>query len=128
MSAAVAVAAPSRSASGGRTRITANALKRVVAAVAGDALGVHANRADTRVTDHGAALDVTVHVPISVISISRHRDDPRALARTGGSVMERCAAAETSIRDRVHSLTGYSIRRVTVQLTAVTVQQERRVR
>ena len=128
MSTAVAAAAPvSHGTARGRTRITNRALQRVTAAVAGDALGVDAKRVDTELTDHDGTLDVAVHAPITVISISRLRSEPRALERSGGSILERCAAAEDLVRDRVQAMTGYEIRRVTIRLTDIHVSREKRV-
>ncbi|MFD1721317.1 hypothetical protein [Amnibacterium endophyticum] len=129
MSTAVAAAPPAAGASTrGRTRITGPALQRVVAAVAGEALGVDAKDVGTDLTDHGGALDLAVDTPIGVPSISRVREQSKALERSGGSILERCAAAEQTVRDRVHELTGYDIRRVTVRVTGVRITKERRVR
>lgn len=129
MSTAVAAAAPAtRSPGRGRTRITSRALQRVVAAVAGEALGVDAKDVDTDLTDHDGALDLAVDTPIEVPSISRVREQPRAIERSGGSIVERCADAEQVVRDRVHELTGYGIRRVTIRVTGVRISRERRVR
>lgn len=129
MSTAVA-AAPSaqRSQSRGRTRITSKALQRVVAAVAGEVLGVDAKHVDADLTDHSGVMDLEVHAPITVPSIARIREEPRALHRAGGSVLDRAAAAEGTIRDRVRSITGYDIRRVTLRITDVELSKERRVR
>ena len=129
MSTAVA-AAPSdvQSRTRGRTRITSRALQRVVSAVAGEALGVDAAHVDADLTDHDGTLDLAVHAPITVPSIARTREEPRALQRSGGSVLERAAAAESTIRDRVRQITDYDIHRVTIRITDVRISMERRVR
>ena len=129
MSTTVAAPAPAQQSTvRGRTRITSTALQRVVGAVAGDALGVEAKHVDTTLTDHGGTLDLTVHAPITVISIARLQAEPEALERSGGSILDRCAAAEHTIRDRISTMTGYTIRRVTVRLTDIRIQQEKRVK
>lgn len=129
MSTTVAAPAPAQqSTARGRTRITSTALQRVVGAVAGDALGVEAKHVDADLTDHGGTLDLTVHAPITVISIARLQAEPGALERSGGSILDRCAAAEHTIRDRVGSMTGYTIHRVTVRLSDIRIKQEKRVK
>jgi hypothetical protein len=128
VSAAVASVPRALDAGSGRTRVTARALQQVAAAVAGDALGVGAKRVDARLTDAGGSLDIVAHAPIRVVSIARLHTDARSLDRTGGSVLDRCAKAEHVIRDRMQALTGYTVRRVTVRITDVEIQQESRVR
>ena len=127
MSAAVAAAPAVRGESRGRTRITSKALQRVVAAVAGEALGVDTKHVDADLTDHEGVMDLEVHAPITVPSIARIRQEPRALERAGGSVLDRAAAAESTIRDRVREITDYDIRRVTLRVTDVELEQGRRV-
>lgn len=129
MSTAVAAAPPARSTENrGRTRITNRALQRVVAAVAGEALGVDGKDVGTDLTDHDGALDLAVDTPIGVPTIARARQQPDVLQRTGGSIVERCAEAEQTVRDRVHEMTGHEIRRVTIRVTGVSISKERRVR
>ena len=128
MSAAVAVTSPVRRTSGGRTLVTARALEQVVAAVAGEALGVPGAGVHVALTDRGGDLDVVARAPMRVIAIRRLRLEPGALARAGGTVLERCAAAEDRIRSDVHRITGYTVHHVTVHLTDVELRRERRVR
>jgi hypothetical protein len=128
VSGTIASAPRARGATNGRTRITAHALEQVVSAVAGDALGVAARQVEAKLKDHAGSLDVTAHARIRVISIARLRDDPRSLERWGGSVLSRCARAEHQIRDRLQSLTGYTVHRVTIRLTDLEGHQEARVR
>ena len=113
---------------GGRTRITARALERVTAAVAGEALGSPGDRVKVALTDHDGALDVAVTSGIRAVSLARAMEEPRAVERLGGSILDRARAAEETVRDRVGELTGYTVRQVAVQLTTVHVEQERRVR
>ncbi len=129
MTTTATTAAPATpSTTGGRTRITSRALQRVVAAVTGEALDIDIKRVDADLTDHGGTLDLAVHAPITVPSIARVQADPGALGRHGGPILDRCAAAETTIRDRVRAMTGNEIRRVTIRLTDISIAQEGRVR
>ncbi|MCS5720172.1 hypothetical protein N1027_18730 [Herbiconiux sp. CPCC 205763] len=110
----------------GRNRVTSKALNRVVAAVTADALGVQVNRVGVHLADERGLLALTVTAPIRVVSLARRRSG--LLDRTGGSIVERAARAQETIRDRVNELTGSAIGRVTVRLTAADIQPEERVR
>ena len=112
----------------GRNRITAKALDRVVAAVTADTLGVKASRVGVALGDERGLLVLTVSTPIRVVPLSRIRQDVGVVSRTGGSVLDRAAAAQETIRERVNEITGSTIGRVTVRLTAVDTQHEERVR
>lgn len=115
-------------AGGGRNRITARALERVTAAVAADAFGSHGDRVKVDLTDHDGALDVSLETAIRTVTLARAAEEPRAVQRLGGSILERSRQAEDTVRTRVHELTGYTVRQVAVHITGVHVQQERRVR
>lgn len=113
---------------GGRTRITSRALERVAAAVTGEAFEAPGDRVTVDLTDHDGALDITVSTGIRTISLGRAIDDPGAIDRLGGSILQRAERAEETIRDRVGELTGSTVRQVRIHLTTAHVQQERRVR
>ena len=113
---------------GGRTRITARALDRIVTRVTGEAFGAPGESVGVDLVDHGGALDLTVRTAISVVSIDRARGDSRAVDRMGGSVLQRCASAEDETRTRVKQITGNEVGRVTVRLTGVHITREKRVR
>lgn len=112
----------------GRTRITQRALTRVVAAVAADVLRVDVRRVTISLADDRGSLVLVVSAPIRLMSLRRVEREPDALARTGGTVIERGARAQDEIRDRVRRLTGSQIARVTVRLTAAEIREEERVR
>lgn len=112
----------------GRTRITARALERVTAAVTGEAFGAPGGRVRVDLTDDDGRLDVAVTTAIRTVSLARAMREPRAIERSGGSITDRTARAETEIAARVHELTGRTVDRVAVRLTAVHVRQEPRVR
>ena len=117
-----------REAGGGRTRITARALERVTAAVAAEAFGSPGDRVKVDLTDHGGALDVQIASTIRTVTLARAAEEPRAIGRLGGSILDRSRQAEDTVRDRVQHLTGYTVRQVAVHITGVHIQQERRVR
>lgn len=122
--AADAVAAEPR----GRNRIAARALNRVVAAVTADALDVDAARVGVDIADEKGLLVLTVSTPIRVVSLNRVQAGSDVVARTGGSVVDRAATAQETIRDRVRALTGSAVARVVVRLTAADIREEDRVR
>lgn len=112
----------------GRTRITDRSLKRVVSAVTADTLGVDVGRVAVELFDQKGALAVSVTTSIRVVSLDRVQGEPSVVARTGGSIMERTAQAQETIRDQVNMLTGYTIGRVTVRLSGLDIRSEDRVR
>ncbi|WP_199176512.1 hypothetical protein [Subtercola sp. Z020] len=111
----------------GRTRITEKALNRLVAAVAAEALGVSARAVSVDLADSAGKLAVTVRSPLRVASLSRVQDDRTLVERTGGTLLERAAAAQQQIRARATALSGSSIDTVTVRLTGVDIQEGKRV-
>ena len=113
---------------GGRTRITARALERVVKATTREAFDSGKDAVSVDLTDNGGTIDLAIRTAIRVPSIARAQNDGRAVGRLGGSILERCTAAEDAIRTKVHQITGYEVTRVTVQLTGVRTEQEQRVR
>ncbi|MCS5723054.1 hypothetical protein N1028_13335 [Herbiconiux sp. CPCC 203407] len=112
----------------GRNRIAAKALNRVVAAVTADALDVKASRVGVDIADEKGLLVLTVSTPIRVVSLNRVQAGSDVVARAGGSVVDRAAAAQETIRDRVRALTGSAVARVVVRLTAADIREEDRVR
>ncbi|RFA23348.1 hypothetical protein [Subtercola boreus] len=124
----VVASRPLRAPAAGRTRVTAKALNRVIAAVAAEALGVDASSVSIDLADSAGALTVTVRSPLRVVSLGRVQDDRGIVARTGGTLLERAAVAQTEIRRRASDLSGSNISTVTVRLTGIDVQSEKRVR
>ncbi|NYD68718.1 hypothetical protein [Agromyces atrinae] len=112
----------------GRNRVTAKALTRVVAAVTADALGVKASRVGVGLSDDKGLLVLTVTTPIRVASLTRVHAAPGVVERSGGTIVDRAARAQETIRERVSALTGSQIARVTVKLSAADIQEEERVR
>ena len=112
----------------GRNRITSKALNRVVSAVTADELGVNAGKIGVDLGDHEGALSLTITTPIRVVSLDRVQSDTSVVARSGGSILDRTARAQETIRTKVSSLTGSSIARVTVRVSGVDIQPEERVK
>lgn len=115
-------------AAGGRTRITARALERVAAAAAGEALGVPGGGVAVELHDDEGRLDLTLRTAVRTVSLGRAIEEPLALERMGGPLLERTARAQTEIRQRVQDLTGYRVSTVVLHLTGAVVRRERRVR
>jgi hypothetical protein len=109
----------------GRTRITERALTRVASAVSAEALGVSPGQMRVHVEDVAGLLALTVRGPIRVPPLGRLQP---GTAPQSGSLLERCARAQTEIRDRVAELTGASVGSVTVRVTGVELRREVRVR
>lgn len=112
----------------GRTRIAARALERIAGAVAADALGGDRRRTSVALADHEGSLDIAIDAAVRTVSLARAAEEPGAVDRSGGPLLGRAEAAGSTVRDRVHELTGRSVQRVSVHITGVQVQQERRVR
>ena len=112
----------------GTTRLTAKALTRLVSAVAGDALGVDAGSVSVDLDDHNGKLALRLRTPVRVPSLARIREQPGALERSGGPLLERVDTAKTTIRDRVQSLTGSHVGLVTIRVTGLNIKAEERVR
>ncbi|WP_291054568.1 hypothetical protein [Herbiconiux sp.] len=131
MSAAAILPAPAEAAQApdrGRNRITAKALDRIVSAVAAEALEVDARSVGVELGDDKGLLAVAVTSPIRVPSLEGIRAAGSLPAGTGGTVLERAAAAQESIRERVRALTGSTVGRVTVRVARVDIRSEKRVR
>ncbi len=78
--------------------------------------------------DEKGLLVLTVTTPIRVVSLARVRESTDVVGRSGGSVVDRAARAQETIRDRVNEITGSAIGRVTVRLSGADIQREERVR
>jgi uncharacterized alkaline shock family protein YloU len=111
----------------GRTRVTAKALSRVVSAVTAEALDVPAGRVGVELADQRGLLALTVTTPIRVVSLDRVLRERGAVERSGGSIADRAARAQDTIRERVTALTGSVVGRVTVRVSGVDIRAEERV-
>jgi hypothetical protein len=100
----------------GRNRVSAKALRRVVSAITADAMGVDPTDVAVDLADDNGQLGVSAATPIRV----------RPLGRPQESVLDRATGTQTVIRDRMLDLTGSSVGRVSVRLTAARTSTEGR--
>ena len=112
----------------GRTRITSRALNRVVSQVTSEELGVEPRKVGVELDDDGGALTLTVKAPMHVVSLRKAMDDPGAVTRSGGSLMDRAGRAQENIHDRIRSMTGSDISRIFLRLTTADITEEKRVK
>jgi uncharacterized alkaline shock family protein YloU len=112
----------------GRTRIAPRALRQVVSMVTAESLSVPFGQVGVQLGDDHGMLALTISTSIRVVPLSRVTREPAVIARTGGTILTRSAQSQTEIRHRVTELTGTTIGQVTIRLTGIDVQQERRVR
>ncbi|WIB67147.1 hypothetical protein DEI93_14500 [Curtobacterium sp. MCBD17_035] len=110
---------PDRTDTPGRTRVTARALSRVVAALTAEELDVDADHVHVDLEDRDGALAAILRTPIGVRGLD---------ADDAPSLVERCSAAQRTLRDRVPALTGRHLAQVTLHLTGAVIRAERRVR
>jgi hypothetical protein len=113
---------------GGRTVVSARAIEKVVRAVTADQFGVGVRGVSAELTDEAGRLDLAVRTPIRVVPIRRLHEDPSAVERSGGSVVDRAARSEQAIVEQVGAITGSTVSRVALRLTGAEIKQERRVR
>ncbi|BDZ51371.1 hypothetical protein GCM10025867_36120 [Frondihabitans sucicola] len=109
----------------GRNRITPKALRRVVSAVAAEALGVKAHQIGVDLSDRDGDLAVSATAAVRVPSLTPGQQNLRAPLPT---ILDRAATAQNTIRDRVKTITGSSIAEVNLRLTSAHIQEEGRVR
>lgn len=118
----------------GRTKVSAKAISRIVAAVAGEAFGVPARSVGVQLDDSSGMLAVTATTGITVRSLVPGRVSAGSSQRSGqrptrpGSVLERATAAQSEIRTRTGELTGSLIGPVTVRLNSAIIEGEDRAR
>lgn len=103
----------------GRTKITARAVRRVVTAVTADAMEVPASSVSVELEDLGGALSIVAKSPVRLTPLGR--------STGGSSLVERLSSAQSTISERVLTLTGSDVRRVDLRITGAELQQRRRV-
>jgi uncharacterized alkaline shock family protein YloU len=104
------------------------ALRQIVSMVTAESLGVPSGQVGVELGDDHGMLALTISTAVRVVPLSRITREPAVIARTGGTILARSAQSQIEIRRRVGELTGADVGRVTVRLTGIDVQQERRVR
>lgn len=111
----------------GRTTVAPRALDRVVSGVTADLFGVPERAVRVDLSDREGLLALRIRTPIRVISLRRIRQAPALVAASGGTLVERAAEGQETIRERVSAITGAAIAHVTIELTGIDIQQEKRV-
>jgi hypothetical protein len=111
----------------GRTTLTPRALDRLVCAVTADTLRVPARAVHVDLSDRNGLLALQIRTPIRVVSLDRVQQSRASIERSGGTIIQRAADAQTTIRERVTDLTGTEIAHVSVWLTGIETEEERRV-
>lgn len=104
----------------GRNTISSRAVRRVVSAVTAEELGVRASEVSVDLSDARGDLTVTANAPIHVSPLG-------TASRNTGTVLERLARAQTTIRERCLHLTGSTITRVDLHITGAKLDERRRV-
>lgn len=106
----------------GRTRISSQALTRVVEAIVADVFGVPVQNLKARLRDQQGQLWVSVAVPTTVPPLRQIGN----ISDVGdeGSLYDRADAGRQRIIDRTHLLTGYVVGRVDIRLTGRATTQQ----
>lgn len=112
----------------GRDNISARALEKVVRAVAADQFEVPVSEVTAELADADGGLQLAIRTPVRVVSIARAQSEPRAVERSGGTVLERAEEGRAVIASRVEELTGSEISGVRLRFSGAHIRQERRVR
>lgn len=102
----------------GRVVVTARAIETVFSALAAEELGTTARSTRVRVRDDGGSLSVAVRAPVAAGSA-----DPTA---PGSTVLERVEAARRRIHTTGPHLTGAVLADVTIRVTDITTESEKR--
>jgi hypothetical protein len=110
----------------GHTRISAQALTRVVEAITAEVFGVPVQNLKARLRDHQGLLWVSVAVPMAVPPLRQIGRIPDLGGE--GSLYDRADANRQRIIDRTRLLTGYVVGRVDIRLMGRPPTQQVRLR
>ena len=103
----------------GRTAIAPRALELVARGVAADRLAVDVANVSIRLGDTNGLLAVAVTAPV--------RSAPLGSRRTGQGLVTRSEQARADIAYDIARLTGSEVGNVTLRITGVQIEKERRV-
>lgn len=107
----------------GRNTVMSRAIRRIVSAVTAEALDVPLSQVGVELTDTGGALAVMVNAPVRIAALAT------APAHRGEStLLDHAASAQRSIAAKLAEHTGMTVERVELRLSAVRIEQERRVK
>ena len=112
----------------GRTTVAPRALDRVVSGVTAELFSVPARAVRVDLSDRHGLLEVRVRTPVRVVSLQRIKEEPGLVQASGGTLLQRAAEGQKTIRERVSALTGAAIAYVTIELTGIDIHQEKRVK
>ncbi|MGG7465400.1 hypothetical protein [Plantibacter sp. YIM 135347] len=111
----------------GRTRIAAKALEHVAVAIAAETLGVPAGRVTVSLADDRGALALVVTSPMRVPPLGLIAAAPDAVARSGGSILDRAGEATGAIGAKLEALSGSRVTRVVVRVSGIESARRGRV-
>jgi hypothetical protein len=106
----------------GRITVTERALTRAAEAIAADTLGV--GRKDLTVSLAAARGGLALQVE-TLLSVPDLDDD--AAVDAAGSILDRLASAQATIRDRAEEVLGRRVVRVNIRISGAQVGERRRV-
>ncbi|MFP7760824.1 hypothetical protein [Marisediminicola sp. LYQ85] len=104
----------------GRNTIAPRAVRGVVSAVTADALEVTASDVSVDVTDGYGSITVVAKTAVRVTPLGVE-------TRSAGTLVERLASAQSTIRQRVLDLTGSTVERVDLRVTSADIRTRKRV-
>lgn len=107
----------------GRNRVKSRAIRSIVSAVTAEELGIDPSRVGVGLTDRNGVLAITVKTPVSISPLTPSQTSPK-----GGTLLERSAAAQRTIAERVATLTGTEIGELHLKLSGANLKKERRVK
>lgn len=103
----------------GHTRVTQQAISRVVTIVAAEEFGVPVSTVRTRLLDDGGRLHLQVALPVSAPPLLSLAREHATSSRDRSTLMQRAEAARSVIARRSSELTGAVVGRVDVDLTGI---------
>jgi hypothetical protein len=105
----------------GRNRVGAKALRAVATVVTAEAMGVAARDVSVELSDDDGLLGVSAVTAIALRALDGHQRD-------SAPALDRAAAAQTTIRDRMLELTGSSVGFVNLRLNTARITSKGRTR
>ncbi|PRY64692.1 hypothetical protein B0I08_11277 [Glaciihabitans tibetensis] len=111
----------------GRNKISSRAIRSVVSAITAGELDTAAKTVAVELSDENGGLTVTVSAPITIAPLLARdgftaQKGVTAQRRPTGTVLERAAAAQNTIRERVLELTGSTAAAVNLRLTEARIE------
>lgn len=111
----------------GRTTVTSRALSRVVCAVTADIFDIAARAVDVDLSDQDGLLALTIRTPVRVDALNGIRPSAVVTETSDAGLLQQVADAQTTIRERVSTLTGSEVVHVTIRVTGIEAGERRRL-